>query len=166
MLTLPHQKWCISASTGQFLPIFDCSVSDDTCASEKICCFGCHLGAVYGSRVVFEFISDDLVILILHPLKQGISASGGLVSLGCCGLFWGGFWICFCCFRNADFASPKVMYLSFFGPILPIFWLFFIRCCCASQKICWFGCYLGAVNGTGAVFESVSVIFVMLILPP
>ena len=34
------------------------------------------------------------------------------------------------------------------------------------QKICWFECHLGAVNGSGAVFEFVSVIFVLLILPP
>ena len=67
---------------------------------------------------------------------------------------------------SADFASPKVMYLSFFGPIFPSFDCFVSDAACASQKICWFGCHLGAVNGFGAGFEFVSVIFAMLILLP
>ena len=47
---------------GHFCPPFDCFVSYAACTSQGICWFGCYLGAVNGSGVVFEFISAALVM--------------------------------------------------------------------------------------------------------
>ena len=52
MLALHPQKQCISASTGPFLPIFDCNVSDDDWAGLAIYLFWYHL-CVEGSTGVF-----------------------------------------------------------------------------------------------------------------
>ena len=135
---------------GCFCPSFDCSVSDDACASQEIWWFGCHSGAVDGSGAVFEFISVVLVFMIFPPQKRCISASTGLflpifwllcirwclgkssdmkvwVSSGCSGWFWGSFLMSLCWFSQADYACLKWYISASTGQFLPIpiLWLLY-----------------------------------------
>ena len=69
---------------------------------------------------VFQIPLDQFCLSFDFFIRCCLRASRNVVVWvlsGCCGLFWGGFWSCFWCFGDAEFASSNVMYLSFYWTI-------------------------------------------------